>query len=59
MAGDGTRRIRARDHDRAQRLAWELEIDGLDAQERRERDVVAARAQAGGGALAVMLRPCH
>src|SRR5262249_21224385 len=26
---------------------------------RRERDLVAARAQASGGALAVVLRPCH
>src|SRR6516165_9684498 len=59
MAGDGVRSVRARDHHRAQRRAREFEIDGLDAQERRERDVVAARAQAGGGALAVSLRPCH
>ena len=44
MARDGARSVRARDHHRAQRLAREFEIDGLDAHERRERDVVAARA---------------
>src|SRR5258708_4717605 len=57
MAVNRARGIRARHHHRAQPLAREFEIDGLDAQERRERDVVAARAQAGGGALAILLRP--
>src|SRR5262245_6545801 len=59
MAGDGARGVRARHHHRAQRLAREFDIDGVDGEQRRERDLVAARAQTGGGALAVMLRPCH
>src|SRR5262249_26287674 len=59
MAGDGARGVRARHHHRAQRLARELDIDGVDGEQRRERDLVAARAQARGGTLAVILRPCH
>src|SRR5262245_15420831 len=59
MSGDGARGVGARHHHRAQRLAREFDLDGVDAQQRRERDLVAARAQASGGALPVMLRPGH
>ena len=51
--------VRARHHHRAPRLGGQIEIEKLDAEERRNDDVVAARAQCRGGARGVGLGAGH
>ena len=57
MLGDGARRVGAGEHDGAERPVRQRERDRLRAQQRRQHDGVAARAQGLRGALAVGLRP--
>ncbi len=59
MLRDRARGIGARHHHRAPRAFRQLEVEELDAKERRQHDVVAARAQRCGGARAVGLGAGH
>jgi hypothetical protein len=59
MLRDRARGIGARHHHRAPRLVGHLEVEELDAKERRKDDLVAARAQRCGGARGVGLGAGH
>ena len=59
MAGDRARRVGAGHYDRGEGRIREGEIDVLQQQQRRDRDLVPARAQAPCGALAVGIGPGH